>query len=997
MQQVYVRWPRFGFGTLLELLKTFLVDMESVENGEEGDRLGFTLFWPVKVSTLAAYFVSALLVFGVKTARKEDNGDTESDASGWDFAICMIAPVAFISITWGTRFFEDLALEKIAGASWPDTTTDAVDRFLPLRAGSGSPSFDEAGATGFAASLFASDNQGIVTNGGREHYAEVSSASPYDSLRRRNDVARKEKSRPSGKNDYKISQLFDHAAHLAGLLAMAAVNYDANPRTRDNIKEIFKDWNLDYRTVAEWEYLMREEEGHPPGLVVAAEQWLSDLRARRESSRPVIARLLEVLGRVAIGLTLRGRVLDPHPFNPATAEPLPDVEIRGGETASKTNANGEYVLEGTFIFGEQNVEVGREGVDPLTLRVTVNRTGAEEVSILVRDPNSGTDYAQVTHRGDVTITTVIDVNLSDLRLLVHKLRGKVFWPDSRVVNDLNYQGTPLAGKRVYALPLAEGEIQTQRPSNTSAWAAWKNRPGVLHSRRPGRYAQDERTAHDGDFEIKFIDLSVNRRYFVWVESLDPVTNLEIPEYAVRTFHRELRELSGSRADLVADVGRPLIDHTYNLTADAVKWGVESLKVVNWRLDTGGEEVRAVRPQRDAKQAYETLQAAGERLTFDPAQKLLSDYRIHCLPLVPIFEALDAQSEHARSARTSLLEDMDTTFPRGHFTGDVRFVLDARGISTAIDLSAGAWDGAWNAAQADASRQRRRCELLEKTFILSPQIPSAHLPLPIDARWRFDAITLADYALISIPAPPPPGQAVVANRTLDSDWAPVLQRVIPRLAGLAAGRHLLLAPGHGFYAQPGNAAAVPANWRSTRGCYNLHAGEDENDAYLAAEVNKITQRNGMRVSSVRELDDFTKPARIHTAANTFVAAAAPDFIRLWQQNPVYFVGTLEVDEIAAGTLAPANAVVIGSNLGQTAGDKDDHGIAVRYGLARRLAGGANPIDAYLAIHTNASGANCAGGAAGRGTSAYFWSVQMAVGNPAEANTMGEGLAPACATV
>lgn len=676
----------------------------------------------------------------------------------------------------------------------------------------------------------------------------------------------------------------------------------------------------------------------------------------------------------SVWLRLRGRMLDAHPFDPNVPEPLPNVEIRGGGRTATTNAAGEYTLDGFFVFDNQNLEVSRPGVDALVLRVNVSGATTGPVTIIVSDTRTRTEYARVVRSAPLNVTAPIDTALTDLSLIVHKIHGKVFWPDSRRVNDRNYTGTPLAGKRVYVSPLAEGAIGQQRPADSSTWATLKSRPDIHRSGRPGRFTQGELTAHDGAFEIKFIDLSVDRRYFVWVESLDLTTNVESPEYMVRTFYVELLELIGSSANLVANVGRHLIDHTYNLTVDPVRWGVESFKVVNWTLDTGGVETRAIRPQRDAKAAYETLQAAGERLNFDPATKILSDYNLQCLPVVPIFEASDKQSDHARTAHAGLQEAMDRVFPRGHFADEVRFVLDARRIVTAIDLSVGVWDGVWNPGDVNTSRQRRLCELLEKTFLVSPQLPSAHLPRVEDARWRFDAITLADYALISIPIPPPLNQAVVANRRLDADWVPVLQPVSPRLVGLAAGRHLFLAPGHGFFDDnpPSN---NPADWRSERGGYNFGAGEDENDAYMAAEVDSIARRQGMLVTPVRELRDFTISGVVHPVNNVFNPSPNPNFLRLWQQNPMYFLGSQR------------NAIIVGpgTNLGQLAGDHNDKGIEARWRLAAQLAGGANPIDIFLAIHTNALNG------VSRGVSAIYLNVTISTVNPNEANTIGQDFA------
>lgn len=334
-QEPYIRWSRFGLGTFLELFKTFWIDMGSAENGEEGDRLGFTMFWPVKIGTFATYFASVLIVFGAKSARKKDDV-TEDKASGWDYLIGMICPVVFIAITWGTKLFEGKVMEEVVGARWPGTDTDAVGPFLPEAtiAPFGNPSegvaghrrFTGEGATGFPVRLFEESNGGVVTEGGAPHYAEDANASPWGSVRQRDDAARKLKSTASSKSDYKMAELIDHAAHLAGLLAMAAVNYDgSSPRLRDSVKEIFKDWNLDYRTVAEWNALM-EPSTTSRGLLSATAEWWDGLnQSRPNTDQAVIDRIEQDMavtgfsGRILADFTHAGAspqsVVSPLPPN----------------------------------------------------------------------------------------------------------------------------------------------------------------------------------------------------------------------------------------------------------------------------------------------------------------------------------------------------------------------------------------------------------------------------------------------------------------------------------------------------------------------------------------------------------------------------------------------------------------------------------------------------------------------------------------------------------
>jgi hypothetical protein len=314
------RWARFGGGLFLELLKTFWIDMESIEQGEEGDKLAFTMFWPVKMATFGTYLVSVLLVFGVKSTRKNADGvTTEDSGSGWDYLVGLICPTVFVLAAWKWDFFEGYVLEKVAGARWPSASTNHVNSFLPVTS-NGSRHFTAQDATGFPVKLFSNDNEGVVTADSREHYAEAAEASPWSSVRQRDDEARKAKSQASSRDDYKMSDLIDHAARLAGLLAMAAVNYDASgPRLRDSVKAIFKDWNLDYRTVSEWDTLMKESTGTDRGLLNAAAQWSDDLKNARPATD---AGVLERIEHDMTVTTLSAKILADFSHTRTTPESL---------------------------------------------------------------------------------------------------------------------------------------------------------------------------------------------------------------------------------------------------------------------------------------------------------------------------------------------------------------------------------------------------------------------------------------------------------------------------------------------------------------------------------------------------------------------------------------------------------------------------------------------------------------------------------------------------
>ncbi len=661
-----------------------------------------------------------------------------------------------------------------------------------------------------------------------------------------------------------------------------------------------------------------------------------------------------------IRLRLKGRVVDAHPLQAAHPEALEGIEVRAGGRTVRTGATGEYNLEGWFLFAPQKLELRRRGVEPLSLRVDVSATTTKPVTVtvVVRQMPSGKKYARVSIPRPAVETTTVPVNVADIKLTVHKIRGTVFWPDSRDTRNTAYKGTPQAGKRVYALPLAAGDIGPQRPSSSLAWAALKRRPGVHRSGRPGRFVRGERTDSSGKYEIKYIDLSAGNRYLLWAESLYP-GDKEWPDYSVRTFYRELLELNGRRASNRREIGYHLIDHTFNMSVDAIRWGVESLKVVRREPAAGKNEVRILRPQRgDEKNAYDSQEDAGEELLFTHASRLLDNLELQCLPLAPIFEPADQQSGFARAAKAGLQEAMELVFQRGFFIDGVRFVLSAALIDRPGDPAM------W-------------CERLEQTYLVSPQIPSTHLGEVNDARWRCDAMTLADFARIIIPEPVERGRfALFANRWLDADWVPILKPVTPRITGLSAGRHLFLAPGHGFYHKyNSSAAANPAHWRSNQTGYSNRAGEDENVGYIAAEVSRIARRQEMKVSAVREIQDFTRPGVLHTSDNVFDRSNNPDFLRLWQQNPVYFLGAEE------------SSVIINTPRGKVRRrDHNEDGVEARWRLAAQLAGSTSPIDLFLAIHTDANKSPNV-----RGVFSFWLDVNVSTANRNEFNSIGHEFA------
>ena len=228
------------------------------------------------------------------------------------------------------------------------------------------------------------------------------------------------------------------------------------------------------------------------------------------------------------------------------------------------------------------------------------------------------------------------------------------------------------------------------------------------------------------------------------------------------------------------------------------------------------------------------------------------------PARPVHQPADRASP-AVKRRGALRDGGGRVAPR-RARGDVQIVLDARRVETGIDLArnppAGAAGvGRTRRAQRRSPRgDRRRCELLERTFLVLTGIPSARLrpddqPLAgrrDDARGRGADPRRENPPRDRWPPARRPRMATVANRRLLLTWVPVLRAVAPRLTGLA-GSHLCSRP----VTASSRARRPPPRRRVAQRAsvgWALGAGEDENDAMMAREVVRIVIRNGMRVTT-----------------------------------------------------------------------------------------------------------------------------------------------------
>lgn len=700
---------------------------------------------------------------------------------------------------------------------------------------------------------------------------------------------------------------------------------------------------------------------------------------------------------LGVAIRLRGVLTDLAPLAAATPEPLPDVPVKVAGRRALSGADGLFVIDARLPVGDAQVQIARPGIDPVTLTVAVTATAQGVVTAAVRDA-AGAVLVTATTPAPATEATVLTMRIPDpIAVKVHKVRGTLRWPDS-LPGDVaaDYLGTPLAERRVHILPLpATGTVTDHRPRTTAAWEALAPRADVLHSTRPGRPVQRERTAFDGRFEVKYVDLTAGNRFLVWVTRADPQSaadvTTEAPDHVVRAFRQGLLQLTQpdllqpGRAGTVDELHRLLIDHEDNLTCDApggvappparnvVAFGLDVWRVVSLPAPRG---LTLVRPRRDGPAALEPVAApgagAGEEHAI-PASRAVDGMALQVLPLVLVDEPADAQGQAARRARTALAEGAEAQFPDGFDAGAVRWALDTRRLANAIDLTAGAvWDPVH-----DPGTPSRAVRMLESTFVVRDQLGRGRRLGVAAARWHIDAVSLADSAFVQTPAV---NGARARQRVLAGPVVPVLGAVSPLLPGLSV-RSVYLMPGHGLWADgPNQASANAAHWISERGGYGANAGEDEVDALFAAQVLRIAAVNGAagRTVSCREGADHTRPGvRNVNAAPWFVDIADPDFPRLWQQNAVYNLGRR------------GDAVVVASAaLRAPAGNRNNAGANARVAQARGLAA-AGTIDLIFASHTNASPPALAG--RGRGTLVEYLNAEPAGGGAGEGNPLGLSLA------
>jgi hypothetical protein len=700
-----------------------------------------------------------------------------------------------------------------------------------------------------------------------------------------------------------------------------------------------------------------------------------------------------------LNVRLTGEVRDVDPAVLIDAQPVPAATVTLGARTARTTQSGRFVLDLRLPLGASTLTVARSGIDARTLTLTVTERSDRGFDVAVTDEQTATvaTSSLAAGAGDQDFA-LVDLTL---RARVHGLAGTVVWPSTWTPAAT----IPLPGRYVYALPLAAGAALPQRPRTSREWEALRDAPGVLRSARPGAPTAREATSASGKFEISFIDLRADAQYLIWVDGPDPrVADARVCEVIVRTVAAlNMRQLAFTmtqaaagdpflaKGPLVPDhTDRRVVDSTVNLLAGDVGGACEVIRVTDAGA-AGSHDLKLVRPGQANRPGFDATPPVGtEELDIVDATMQADGLTLEVLPLVPVFETPDRQSEPVRAALRRLHDDLDRHFPRGYLTEGTLWVLDARRTPAAT----------WNDAVG--------CAALERTLLTHPLLDATKLNNPDWRWWRADAVSAADFARINLGA-----AQTFASRTLLEEFVPVLVPPVPRLLALFENRHAHISPGHGVYCDPPEQVAGAYRVRTFRGDWagndSVHptvvenwGGEDENVAAMAMHLRRITDANGLSTLISRESLNPTLLGIVQDLGvfDTVDPVLHPDYPRLWQQSAYYWIG-------AVWDAAPVGATIVRGHATTSAAADSVNAAAVnaRMTLLRRDVGlAARPVDAFLPIHTNAaSKKNGELIPARRGLDVMYLDIRPAPGPPdpggpgyVEANTLGQDAARRLAT-
>jgi hypothetical protein len=356
-------WISLVFDLGTDAIETLYFEKEDASKGQEGDRLQRRI-WFLQWWMTGAYFFSSLLVFGVKAADDPRTVPTTGAPPGLnarDYLLSLIFPVLLIAYkVWYQGGFEGELLKSITGLDWPTTDTDKVDgTILPIETdGTGTKVFTTTKAKALPVRLFAEDVMEQWTPPGapdNTYYPQDEDAGIlWDDIPKRDRQVRNIKSHDS-KNTYTLKDLLDKAKFFSGILAMAAVNYDI-ASDKQCAEQIFRDWNLNFRTDDEWNDLMEARADGTPGFVKAAQQWWEAVSKGVDPDPSAVVQM-EIAtclkpGPAKITGSIEDRTVAPNNTRTDTAHiPLRKTKFKivdaNGKVVTFVDATGKNVKTGT--------------------------------------------------------------------------------------------------------------------------------------------------------------------------------------------------------------------------------------------------------------------------------------------------------------------------------------------------------------------------------------------------------------------------------------------------------------------------------------------------------------------------------------------------------------------------------------------------------------------------------------------------------------------------
>jgi hypothetical protein len=631
------------------------------------------------------------------------------------------------------------------------------------------------------------------------------------------------------------------------------------------------------------------------------------------------------------------------------ARPLAGVTASIGARSTATSSAGFFAMDLRLPLGPSRLTLERSGISSVVRTITVSERADHGFDVLVTDEDGAPVVSGSLGPGAGDQEFVL-IDLT-LRPVVHRLSGTVVWPSTWDPA----AARPLAGRYVYALPLAAGAALPQRPRSSLEWEALRTRSGVLRSARPEAPDARQPTDATGRFEISFVDFRPDAQYLLWVDGPDPrnpgtrvceaiVRTVDVPDMRDLAFtmvaaNAAAPELANGPMD-VQHTHRKVVDSSITLKDGGVGGACEVVRVV----DAGtpqAPDLRLVRPGRANQAGFDAAPPVGtESIDIVDAAMESAEVLLEVLPLLPVFESPDRRSEPVRAAIRTWLGDLDTHFPRGYLTGNTRWVLDARRTPVA------AWTTAAN------------CSVLERTLLTHPLLKPADLNSADWRWWRADAVSAADFARIRLDA-----TRTFAVRLLAEEYVAVLEPPVPRLLAMFENRHAHLSPGHGVYCDPPELGAAAAyRIRTQRGDWagndTVHpntidnwGGEDENVGAMAMHLRRITAANGLSTLFNRESLDPTLLGIVQDggAFATVDPRDHPDYPRLWQQNAYYWIAADWDLKTAGAPIVRGHAVVdpAANSINAAAGRRRTTLLEQDVGSAVR------PVDAFVPIHTNAA--------------------------------------------